>query len=172
MRPAPISKYAAKATKLRVQRFTKNLRHAAKHPADPEAIHDLRVSIRRTLQSFKTFGELLDPAPVKKLRGRLHKVMDLCAAVRNCDVALILLDQVGVTSGAPVLRLQKTRAAAGRKLQRRLRSERRKHHAAPRPRAHPKDGGWRLEQSLQANLRLVLPALAEEFFAAGTAALS
>ena len=88
-----------KETKLRLKRFSKNLRHAAKHPEDPEAIHDLRVSIRRVVQAFKTFGELLDPAPVKKLRRRLHKVMDLCAAVRNCDVALTLLDQSGYHYG-------------------------------------------------------------------------
>ena len=90
MKLDPISKYAVKETKLRLKRFSKNLRHAAKHPEDPEAIHDLRVSIRRVAQAFKTFGELLDPAPVKKLRRRLHKIMDLCAAVRNCDVALTL----------------------------------------------------------------------------------
>ena len=132
MKSDPISKYAVKETKLRLERFSKNLRHAAKHPEDPEAIHDLRVSIRRVVQACKTFGELLDPAPVKKLRRRLHKLMDLCSAVRNCDVALILLDQVGVTTGASVSRLKKTRgdaraknciAALGRSAA--------KHHPAP-----------------------------------------
>src|SRR5579863_2348554 len=172
MKPDPISKYAAKATKLRVQRFTKNLRHAAKHPADPEAIHDLRVSIRRTLQSFKTFGELLDPAPVNKLRGRLNKVMDLCAAVRNCDVALVLLDQVGVTAGASASRLRNTRGAAAEKLHRHLKKERSKRHPSPDVRSHPKERDWQLDQSLEANLSRVLPALAEEFFASGGAAIS
>jgi CHAD domain-containing protein len=161
-----------KETKLRLKRFSKNLEHAAKHPEDPDAIHDLRVSIRRVVQAFKTFGELLDPAPVKHLRRRLHKLMDLCAAVRNCDVGLVLLDQVGITRGASVSRLKKTRGEAGEKLHRRLRAERRKHHAAPDPRSHPKEGDWKLGQSLEANLGRVLPTLAQEFFDSGTAALS
>jgi len=172
MKPDPISKYAIKETKLRLKRFSKNLRRAAKHPEDPDAIHDLRVSIRRVAQTFKTFGELLDPHPVKKLRRRLHELMDLCAAVRNCDVALTLLDQVGVTRGASVSRLRKTRGEAAEKLHRSLKKERRNRHAAPDPRAHPKEGDWKLDQSLEANLSHALPALAEEFFDAGTAAIS
>lgn len=172
MKLDPISKYAVKETKIRLKRFSKNLRHAAKHAEDPEAIHDLRVSIRRVVQAFNTFRELLDPAAVKKLRRRLHKLMDLCAAVRNCDVALTLLDQVGFTTGASLSRLKKTRGDAGERLHRRLTKERPKHHAAPDFRANPKEGYWKLDQSLEANLSRFLPALADEFFDSGKAAIS
>jgi CHAD domain-containing protein len=172
MKLDPISKYAVKESKLRLKRFSKNLRHAAKHPEDPEAIHDLRVSIRRVAQAFKTFSELLDPAPVKKLRRRLHKVMGLCAAVRNCDVALVLLAQVGVTAGASVSRLKKTRSEAAEKLHRRLKKERGNRHAPPDRRSHSKEREWKLDQSLETNLSRALPALAEEFFDSGTAALT
>ena len=172
MKPDPISKYAAKETKLRLKRFSKNLRHAAKHPEDPEAIHDLRVSIRRAVQAFKTFGELLDPNPVKKLRRRMHKIMDLCAAVRNCDVALVLLEQVGITAGASVVRLKKTRDEAADKLRRSLKKERHHRHAPPDRRSHPKERDWKLNQSLEANLSRAMPALAEEFFESGTGALA
>ena len=171
MKRDPISKYALKEIKLRLKRFSRSLRRAAKHSEDPEAIHDLRVSIRRVVQACKTFGELLDPAPVKKLRRRLHKVMDLCSAVRNCDVALTLLDQVG-TAGATVSRLKKARAEAGDKLHRRLRTERTKRHAVRAPRSHPKERDWKLDQSIEANLSRVLPALAEELFDSGKAAVS
>jgi CHAD domain-containing protein len=172
MKLDPISKYAARETGVRLKRFSKNLRHAAKHPEDPEAIHDLRVSIRRVVQACKTFDELLAPAPVKKLRRRLHKVMDLCAAVRNCDVALTLLDQVGITTAASVSRLQKMRGDAAAKLHRSLKKERHNRHAPPAPRSHPKERDWKMDQSLQANLSRALPGLAEEFFDSGTAALS
>lgn len=172
MKLDPISKYAVRETKQRLERFSKNLRGAAKHPEDPEAIHDLRVSIRRVVQAFKTFGELLDPTPVKKLRRRLHEVMDLCAAVRNCDVALTLLDQVGVATGASVSRLRKTRSEAAEKLHRRLKKERSKRHPAPAPRSHPKERDWKLDQGLEANLGRALPPLADEFFDSGRAALS
>jgi len=172
MKPDPISKYAVKETKLRLKRFSKNLRRAAKHPDDPDAIHDLRVSIRRVIQAFKIFRELLDPAPVKHVRRRLHELMDVCGAVRNCDVALTLLDQVGFATGAVVSRLKKTRGEAGETLHRRLRAERKKHHAAPDSRSHPKEGDWKLDRSLEANLGRLLPALAQEFFDAGEAAIS
>jgi CHAD domain-containing protein len=172
MKSDPISKYAVKETKVRLQRFSKNLRHAAKHPENPEAIHDLRVSIRRVVQACKTFSELLDPASVKKLRRRLHKVMDRCAAVRNCDVAFVLLEQVGITAGASVSRLKKTRDEAAEKLHRRLKKERRSRHPAPDRRSHPKQRDWKLDQSLETNLSRALPVLAEEFFASGAAALT
>jgi CHAD domain-containing protein len=172
MKIAPISQHALKETKLRLDRFSKNLGRAAEHPEDPEAIHDLRVSIRRVAQALKTFGELLDPAPVKKLRRRLRELMDLCASVRNCDVALTLLEQAGVTTGASVSRLKKIRGESAKKLSRRLEKERLKRHPAPDVRSHPKQHDWKLDQSLEANLSRVLPALAEEFFASGKAAIS
>src|ERR1700675_2818312 len=102
MKPAPISKYALKQTRACLQRFKKNLRHTAKHPEDPDAIHDLRVSIRRLSQSLRTFRGLLDPKRVKKLRRRLRNVMEYCGDVRNCDVALELLQQSGISEGTSV----------------------------------------------------------------------
>jgi CHAD domain-containing protein len=98
--------------------------------------------------------------------------MDLCAAVRNCDVALTLLDQAGVTTGASASRLKKMRGEAAEKLHRFLRKERPKRRAAPHVRSHPKEREWQLDQSLERNLSRILPVLAEEFFASGTAALS
>ncbi len=172
MKHNPISKYAGGETKLRLKRFTKNLRHAAKHSEVPDAIHDLRVSIRRVTQALRTFRDLLDPHPVEKLRGRLHKVMDLCAAVRNCDIALTLLDEVGIKGGASRSRLQKTRSAAVKKLHRRLKRERLKRHAAPEFRSHPKQDAWKLNQSLEVNLCRSLPMLVENFFDSGRAAIS
>jgi CHAD domain-containing protein len=171
MKLDPISKYAATEIRLRLDRFSQNLQRAAEQPEDPKAIHDLRVSIRRAVQACKTFRELFDPASVKRLRRRLHRLMELCGAVRNCDVALILLDQVGAGAGAAVSRLRQARGEAAEKLSRRVKKERLKRYPAPARRSHPKGGGWKLDQSLQANLCRVLPALAEEFFAAGVAAL-
>jgi CHAD domain-containing protein len=172
MKPHSISKYAVQETRLRLKRFSNNLRHAAKHPEDPDAIHDLRVSIRRVVQAFKTFGELLDPAPVKRLRRRLRKVMDLCAAVRNCDVALTLLDQAGVTTDASASRLKQMRGEAAEKLHRYLKKECPKRRPAPGVRSHPKEHDWKLDQSFEDNLSRILPVRADEFFTSGRAALS
>ena len=172
MKLDPISKYALKEIKLRRKRFSKNLRHAAKHPADPEAIHDLRVSIRRNVQAFKTFRDLLDPAAVKHLRKRLHKVMDLCAAVRNCDVALTLLEEVGISQTPLLSRLKRKRSETAKELRRGLKKERAKRYALPDVRSHPKERDWRLNQGIEANLRSFFPPLAAEFFSSGRAAIA
>lgn len=169
MKRTPISKYAVKETRVRLKHYAKALRHAAKHPDDQEAIHDLRVSIRRVTQSLRTFRGLLDPAPLKRFRGRLRKLMDLCAAVRNCDVALDLLPQVGITGNAT---MKKTRVEAEKSLHRRLKKERKKPSLSVDTASPPADGDWKLEQSPEDNLRRVLPAQAEEYFAAGWAAIS
>jgi CHAD domain-containing protein len=172
MKLHPISKYAAKETKLRLKRFSKNLRLAAKHPEDPEAIHDLRVSIRRIVQAFKTFRELLDPGAIKHLRKRLRKLMDLCAAVRNCDVAITLLEEVGLSASPSVSLLKKNRIEAAAELRRRLKKERAKRQSAPDVRSHPKERDWKLDRSLEANLQSFLPARARDFFDSGQAAIS
>src|ERR1700694_1470013 len=90
MKSSPISKFAGKETRGYLRQFKKHLRHTAKHPEDPEAIHDLRVGIRRLTLCFPTCRGLLESRAVKKLQPRLRKVMDPCGAVRNCDVALVL----------------------------------------------------------------------------------
>ena len=117
--------------------------------------------------ALRTFRELLDPKPVKKLRRRLRKVMEHCGAVRNCDVALELLLQSGISEGASVSKLKKAREQAGDQLHQFLKRERRRRHPAPSASLPPPDGDWKLDQTLEANLRRILPPLVQEFFAAG-----
>jgi CHAD domain-containing protein len=151
-----MSKYARHETSACLHHFKTNLRHAAKHPDDPGAIHDLRVSIRRLTQCFRIFR-----APVKKLRRRLHKIMLHCGAVRNCDIALDLLAECGLPASPSVLKLKREREQAAQKLHRTLKKERRKHHRAVDAAPHPSHG-WQIATRL--------PALAEEFFETGDAA--
>jgi len=137
MKPPPISKYARNETRTCLRHFKTNLRQAAKHSDDPDAIHDLRVSIRRLTQCFRIFRDLLDPAPVKKLRRRLHKIMEYCGDVRNRDIALELLEECGLTESPSVPKLKTARAEAARKLHRSLKKERRRHHRALSSAARP-----------------------------------
>jgi len=159
MKPPPpsISKYALSETRVCLHHFKTNLRHAAKHPDDPDAIHDLRVSIRRLTQCFRVFH-----APAKKMRKRLHKIMQHCGAVRNCDIALELLAECGLPESPSVPKLKKSRERAAQKLHRNLKKERRRRHRTVDAAAHPFDHG------LQIATRL--PALAEDFFQTGDAA--
>jgi len=170
MKFAPISRYALRETLGRQKRLTAASRRAAKHPQDAEAIHGLRVSIRRFTQCLRIFDQLLDPAAPKQLRKRLRKLMDRCAAARNCDVALDLLGQVGLAKSPSVSKLQKARTQAERDLHRWLKTEHRRGFPNLQASRHPPDGDWKLDQSLEDNLRRVLPLLARDFFEAGSAA--
>ncbi len=156
MKPPSMSQYVRHETRARLCHFKANLRHAAKHSDDPGAIHDLRVSIRRLFQCFRIFG-----APVKKLRRRLHKIMQRCGAVRNCDIALDLLVECGLPASPSVPQLKKEREDAARKLHRTLKKERRKRHRAANA-APPAHDNWQIATRL--------PALAEDFFQTGDAA--
>ena len=169
MKHPPIARYAVKETRICLKHYAKNLRRAAKHPEDAEAIHDLRVSIRRVTQSMRAFRGLLDPAPLRKFRERVHELMDLCAGVRNCDVALDLLQQLGITADAKV---EKMRKDAAQRLLKRLKKECGRRRVEVGFNTVPADGAWESDQSIEDNLRRILPGLADEFFAAGRAAIS
>jgi CHAD domain-containing protein len=156
MKPSPIAKYARHETRVCLHHFQTNLRHAAKHPDDPGAIHDLRVSIRRLTQCFRVFR-----APVKKMRRRLHKIMERCGAVRNCDIALQLLAECGLAESPSAPKLKKERADASRKLHRYLKKESHRHHRAAAA-ARPSHRNWQIAKQL--------PALAKDFFQTGAAA--
>ncbi len=158
MKPSSITKYARSQTRISLHHFKTNLREAAKHPDTPAAIHALRVSIRRLNQCFRVFH-----APVKQLRRRLHKLMERCGAVRNCDVALELLAECGLTQSPSIPKLKKERADAARKLQRNLKKERRRHHRAADAVPHP---------SRHWLIAIRLPAMAAEFFRTGDTASS
>src|SRR5438552_3823017 len=169
MKPSPIQKYALKETKARLRHVKKNLRHTAKHADDPDAIHDLRVSIRRLTQCFRTFSELLDPPPIKKLSRRLHKVMERCADVRNCDIALDMLRAIDISGSPTASKLKQDRAKAEDRLHSYLKKKRSKYRTAVSTSPRPAARDWKLDQSPEENLRRVLPALAETFFRAGAA---
>jgi CHAD domain-containing protein len=173
MKPQNISAYARDQARSRLQRFLAEEKRAGKHLDNPESIHDLRVSIRRFTQCLRTFRGLFAPGPAKKIRRRLRKLMDLCSAVRNCDVALELLRQAGVHGGPSVPHLGALRQEAGQTLGGHL-------EGSPRWKKSKwlkglrldvrEDSEWAPGQSVEENLARILPALAEDLFAAGQAA--
>lgn len=103
----------------RLQALAASLRRAAKRPAEAESIHRLRVSIRRFTQVLRVFGRGFEHT--RRMRRRLRGLMDLCGAVRNCDIA----GEVLKAAQAPVdrtlrARLKRRRRLAGRDLARSL----------------------------------------------------
>ena len=84
---------------------------------NPDAIHDLRVAIRRLSRCLRVFSRFYPGHSWKRIRKELSGLMDLAGAVRDRDIAMALLSQAGVARGNPVVvRLQSERKAAAREL--------------------------------------------------------
>jgi CHAD domain-containing protein len=56
-----------------------------------EAIHDLRVTIRRFLQALRAFKRCFHGKALRKIRRELKQIMTVAGDVRNHDIALKLL---------------------------------------------------------------------------------
>jgi CHAD domain-containing protein len=91
-----IEEHARAQARLLLRRFAAQVAGAA-HTPDADAVHDLRVSIRRLGQCLRVFGQFFPADGRKRVRRRLRKLMDRAAEVRNRDIALQLL----ADSGAP-----------------------------------------------------------------------
>ncbi len=87
-------------TKL-LERLAYQANHAV-HTADVEAVHDLRVAIRRFAQSLYLFKSAFGAKEVRKVRKRLKDLMQATNEVRDCDVATNLLQKREFT-GLPAL---------------------------------------------------------------------
>lgn len=112
-----MKKYVQTRIAALIQRFAAMARRAAQNP-DQEAVHDLRVSIRRLSRGLRTFAEFFPGKSWKQIRHELSRIMDCAAAVRDRDIALELLSKAGVASRARVMtRLAADRAGAAKALQ-------------------------------------------------------
>lgn len=85
---------------------------------DEEAVHDLRVSIRRLIESSRSLRDYLKPRPRRELRARLRPLMKAAGAARTLDVALALCAKSALPHCAETVAplLQAGRAAAAQRL--------------------------------------------------------
>jgi CHAD domain-containing protein len=67
---------------------------AAESP-DEEAVHKMRVSIRRLQQGLRLFRKFLRNKGVTSLRRQLKGIMDPAGELRNYDIALRLMRRSG-----------------------------------------------------------------------------
>ncbi len=113
--------YVQFQTGLLLRRFATQTTRTAR-TADADAIHDLRVSIRRLSRCLRVFAQFYPAGSWKPVRRRLADLMDLCGSVRDCDIAIELLKHAGVRVTAPLVRqLRAKRRAAAQELQLELR---------------------------------------------------
>jgi len=151
-------------TQDRLKVLAASLRRVRQHPHDAEAIHKLRVAIRRFTQALRVFQDSFDPAHIRKIRRRLSKLMELCGAARNCDIAVDVLNAAGVPAGKSLQReLRHLRSRAERDLVERL-SDKDSRLDTRR---------WRtwLKSPATVDASSVLPKLARDFSKTGAAAV-
>ena len=90
------------------------LKDAVLTTEDPEAVHNLRVSIRRIRSAIRALGPYLPPA-VSGLDEPFHQLFEELGRVRDLDITCGVWKQLGIPepAGAEVLdRLHATRAGA------------------------------------------------------------
>ncbi len=112
----PIRNYALQQTRTLLRRLAYQVNQTARTGSE-DAVHDLRVSIRRFTQCLRTFEQFIPKNEARKVRHRLKALMKLAATVRDHDVAMDLFKDAGIPKGAKVLTvLKKQRSQAEKEL--------------------------------------------------------
>ncbi len=137
--------------------LTRQVRRTLKS-ADADAVHDLRVNIRRFSQAETVFQSSLG-AKEHKLRSRLKKLMALAGAVRDCDITVKLASKSKWTSATLRSRVEAERRDAEKVLRKSLlrwlnHNDHASRIAAPKPAA-------------EGNERRALVSIGKKFFARG-----
>ncbi|MEK7405076.1 MAG: CHAD domain-containing protein [Acidobacteriota bacterium] len=96
---APIGQHAREQASALLRRFAFQMNRTARQ-ADADAIHDIRVAIRRFSQCLRVFRQFFPKGRAKKVRAEMKSVLDLAAEVRNRDIALELLKEAGIEDGS------------------------------------------------------------------------
>ena len=112
--PPAMRAFALQQTRTLLRRLAYQVNRASL-PGDPEAIHDLRVAIRRFSRCLRVFSQFLPGGKRRKVRREIAGVMDLAAAVRDRDIALELLRQARTPANsalAATLRRERREAEA------------------------------------------------------------
>jgi CHAD domain-containing protein len=67
--------------------------HDAVRLQGPDAVHRLRVSIRRLQQGLRVFEQFLRASGTKRVRNQLKKTMRAAGELRNHDIAVQLVQK-------------------------------------------------------------------------------
>ena len=112
--------YVRLQTRILLRGLTVQVNRAAR-AGDAEAIHDLRVAVRRLSRCLRAFAQFYPGDSWKPIRRRLRRLMAACGGVRDRDIAIELLEKAGFPPVSPLARrLDEERHAAARELRREL----------------------------------------------------
>jgi CHAD domain-containing protein len=113
--------FAREHTAALIHKLVEAIDQAARE-ADEESIHDVRVAMRRLSRCLRVFAPFYRDGYWKKIRHRLSALMAAAGAVRDCDIAMELLRQSGVSQRTAVMvRLAAARKKNGHELLREVR---------------------------------------------------
>jgi CHAD domain-containing protein len=105
-----------------LRKLSREVKRAAENQ-DEDAVHDLRVAIRRLNRCLRLFSSLYPGKSWKKVRRQLKTLMDAAGAVRDRDIAAMLLTKAGLKAGSPAFeRLAEERREASEDLAGQLRA--------------------------------------------------
>ena len=151
----------------RLKKLDREVRKVARKPEDPDGIHDLRVAIRRLKEELEIFEIWFEPRRAKKIVSQLKKLMDRCAAVRNCDIAVEVLQASGWKDSELSAGLKRERQRSSKELSRRLERWRGR---VQEWRGHLRVGQADSKESPAQNASRLLPGMIDDLFNAGSAA--
>src|SRR5579864_5261749 len=154
----------------RLKKLDAELGRVAHKPKDADAIHDLRVSMRRLSRELQVFRAWFEPGQVKGIRRRLRKLMAHCAAVRNCDIAIEVLRAAGWRNPGLLAGLEQEGRRMREDLARKLANWRRRDRVREwrrHLRVKRSAASRELQDSTDESARRLLPAMMEDLFRAG-----
>jgi CHAD domain-containing protein len=86
-----------------LDRLAKEMGKAAKNP-DSDAVHDVRVAIRRTRECLKVFAPAFPSRGARSIDKKLSKVLEAAGELRNLDIAVELLKASGLPKSGELIR--------------------------------------------------------------------
>lgn len=113
---APLRTYALQQTRTLLRRLAFQINRAGR-VGDADAVHDLRVAIRRFAQCLRAFDPCYPHGHGRKIQRKLKTVMQAASAVRDRDIAMELMRAAGIAEKSKALAaVQKERKQAERDL--------------------------------------------------------
>jgi CHAD domain-containing protein len=94
--------FARHQTAILIRRLALALNRAARE-ADAEAIHDVRVALRRLSRCLRVFAPFYPAGSWKKIRRRLSALGTAAGAVRDCDIAIELAHRAGIARRSAIV---------------------------------------------------------------------
>jgi CHAD domain-containing protein len=95
--------YVREHTATLLRRLADEVHRAHVEGASDEAVHDVRVAVRRLSAGLRTFADFYPTRARKRIRRKLRELMDAAGAVRDRDIAVKLLREAGLPEQAPAI---------------------------------------------------------------------